>query len=45
MMGRIYVGSIGYATNLQTLTKAFTPYGTIKLVDLPFDQVKNSHKG
>eukprot|EP00035_Acanthoeca_spectabilis_P022734 m.445484 g.445484 ORF g.445484 m.445484 type:complete len:498 (+) comp19234_c0_seq1:197-1690(+) len=44
-MGRVYIGSLIYATTQLTLKTAFDPFGTIRSIDMPIDPTTGAHKG
>jgi RNA recognition motif-containing protein len=45
LMCRVYVGSIGFDVNEEMIRQAFAPFGTIKSINLSWDQVTMKHKG
>ena len=42
---RIYVGSINFSIQEDTVKQAFLPFGPIKSLSLPFDSILRKHKG
>ena len=42
---RIYVGSINFGIQEDTVKQAFLPFGPIKSISLPYDTVLRKHKG
>ncbi len=42
---RIYVGSINFEVGEETVRTAFTPFGTIKSINLSVDMAAMKHKG
>jgi half-pint family poly-U binding splicing factor len=45
LMCRVYVGSIGFDVNDEMIRRAFAPFGTIKSINLSYDQTTLKHKG
>lgn len=45
LMCRVYVGSISFEVNEAMIHAAFSPYGTIKSVNMSWDPATNKHKG
>ena len=42
---RIYVGSINFELGDETIRQAFSPFGTIKTVNMSWDSATMKHKG
>ena len=42
---RIYVGSINFELGDESVRTAFTPFGTIKSINMSWDSVSMKHKG
>jgi len=42
---RIYVGSINFGIQEDTVKQAFLPFGPIKSISLPYDTILRKHKG
>jgi len=42
---RIYIGSINFGIQEDTVKLAFLPFGPIKSISLPYDTVLKKHKG
>lgn len=45
LMCRVYVGSISFEVNEAMIQTAFSPYGTIKSVNMSWDPITLKHKG
>uniref|UniRef100_A0A6G1S405 Poly(U)-binding-splicing factor half pint n=1 Tax=Aceria tosichella TaxID=561515 RepID=A0A6G1S405_9ACAR len=45
LMCRVYVGSISFDVNEEMIRQSFAPFGTIKSINLSWDQVTMKHKG
>uniref|UniRef100_H2YAL0 RRM domain-containing protein n=1 Tax=Ciona savignyi TaxID=51511 RepID=H2YAL0_CIOSA len=45
IMCRVYVGSIYYDIDHHMIRDAFTPFGTIKSLDMSYDPITGKHKG
>ena len=45
LMSRIYVGSIYYELGEDTLRNAFSPFGTVKSINMSWDAITMKHKG
>lgn len=45
LMSRIYVGSINFELGEESVRQAFSPFGTIKAVNLSWDSATMKHKG
>ena len=44
-MVRIYVGSINFELGDESVRTAFSPFGTIKSINMSWDSVSMKHKG
>lgn len=42
---RIYVGSIFYEVNEETVRSSFSPFGPIRQITMSWDAATNKHKG
>lgn len=45
LMSRIYIGSINFELREETVRQAFTPFGSIKAVNMSWDSATMKHKG
>lgn len=45
LMCRVYVGSISFEVREETIKTAFSAYGTIKSINMSWDQITLKHKG
>ena len=44
LMCRIYIGSINFELNEESIRSSFIPFGPIKMIDLSWDAATGRHK-
>ena len=45
LMCRVYIGAINFEIKEETIREAFSPFGPMRTMSMPYDHVGNHHKG